>query len=91
VARHEHDDGDHGHPGEAHEHPGSGGEEEQLPDASGWLASSPKTTCPACGAPGALMLGGGVFCPGCGDLTTNPGYRLRSGEDPAAGSDPGPD
>jgi uncharacterized Zn finger protein (UPF0148 family) len=39
---------------------------------SEWIAAASTTTCPACGASGALMLGGGVFCPICGEVT--PGY-----------------
>ena len=52
-----------------HEHDG-----EEAPDMSEWLASANTTTCPACDAPGALRLGGGIFCPACGEVTTNPGY-----------------
>ncbi len=47
-------------------------DEETAPDMSEWLSTASTTTCPACGAPGALMLGGGVFCPACGRVT--PGY-----------------
>jgi hypothetical protein len=63
---------DHDHPHEddhEHEH------HEDAPDMSGWLASSNKTACPSCGAAGAVTLGGGIFCPTCGEVTTNPGYQ----------------
>jgi hypothetical protein len=50
-------------------------DEQDVPDVSEWAASAPTTTCPACGARGAVMLGGGVFCPTCGEVSTNPGYR----------------
>jgi ribosomal protein L37AE/L43A len=49
-------------------------EEEAEPDISEWSASTKKLTCPACGAAGAVSLGGGIFCPTCGEVTTNPGY-----------------
>jgi uncharacterized Zn finger protein (UPF0148 family) len=49
-------------------------EDEEVPDISEWSATTKKLTCPACGAPGALALGGGVFCPTCGEVSTNPGY-----------------
>jgi ribosomal protein S27AE len=49
--------------------------EEQEPDISEWSAATKKTTCPSCGAAGAVTLGGGVFCPTCGEVTMNPGYR----------------
>jgi hypothetical protein len=55
-----------------HEH-----DEEEPPDMSEWLASANTTICPACGASGALTLGGGVFCPACGEVT--PGYGPPSG------------
>lgn len=63
--------------GEEHDHPHDHEHEhfEDAPDMSDWLASSNKTTCPACGASGAVTLGGGIFCPTCGEVTTNPGYR----------------
>jgi hypothetical protein len=50
-----------------HEH-----DEEEVPDMSEWLATANTATCPSCGAPGALMLGGGIFCPSCGEVS--PGY-----------------
>ena len=65
---HDHDHGEHDH-----EHP-----EEDVPDMSEWLQSADTATCPACGASGALMLGGGLFCPACGQVTTNPGYQPPS-------------
>ena len=49
-------------------------EEEEVPDISEWSSTTKKLTCPACGAAGALTLGGGVFCPACGEVSTNPGY-----------------
>jgi hypothetical protein len=49
-------------------------EDEDAPDISEWNAATKKTTCPACGAAGAVTLGGGIFCPTCGEVTTNPGY-----------------
>jgi hypothetical protein len=57
------------------EHPD---EEEDVPDISDWSSSTKKMTCPSCGAPGALTLGGGVFCPTCGEVSTNPGYTPGS-------------
>jgi hypothetical protein len=65
---HDHEGHDHGHSHE-HEH-----QDEEAPDVSGWVAGNQKASCPACGASGALTLGGGVFCPTCGEVTTNPGY-----------------
>ena len=62
---------DHDHGDEAHDHD----HDEEAPDVSGWLASAQKLNCPACGAAGALLLGGGVFCPTCGEVTTNAGYQ----------------
>jgi len=43
-------------------------------DISAWARSAQTQTCPACGAAGALQLGGGLFCPTCKEVTTNPGY-----------------
>ena len=37
------------------------------------------------------MLGGGVFCPTCGELTTNPGYEAPPGGQPTLGPDTGED
>jgi hypothetical protein len=70
---HEHDHPhDHDH---SHDH---GPEQEQgvgeTSDISAWAASAPTTICPACGASGAVMLGGGVFCPTCREVSTSPGY-----------------
>ena len=89
MGRHEHDDGDRVHADDAHDdaEPAEG---EGLPDTSAWFASSRKTTCPACGASGALMLGGGAFYPSCDEVTTNRGYRSEPGGDRAAGSGAGP-
>ncbi len=63
---HEHHDHDHD---DEHEH-----DEEEAPDISEWSSSVKKTSCPSCGAAGAVTLGGGIFCPTCGEVTTNPGY-----------------
>ena len=49
-------------------------EEEVAPDITAWSASTKKTTCPACGAAGAVTLGGGIFCPTCREVTASPGY-----------------
>ena len=54
------------------------------PDVSGWARSAQTMTCPACEAPGALTLGGGTFCPTCGEITMNPGYQAA----PAAEAKP---
>ena len=43
-------------------------------DISAWASSAQTHTCPACGAAGALQLGGGIFCPTCKEVTANPGY-----------------
>jgi hypothetical protein len=67
--RHEHDDD--------HDHEHDEGEDEDAVDISAWAQSAERRTCPACGAAGALQLGGGLFCPGCGEVTTNPGYEAR--------------
>ena len=75
VSNHEHGRS-HGHHGHEDDEAGA--------DASGWIRSAPTTTCPACDAPGALTLGGGVFCPACGEVTTNPGYQAPS----APGAEP---
>jgi ribosomal protein L37AE/L43A len=61
------------------EHDDHEGEEEDAPDISGWSAATRKTTCPACGAPGAVTLGGGIFCPTCREVTTSPGYTPPAG------------
>jgi hypothetical protein len=53
-------------------------EEGEVPDISEWSSSTKKIACPACGSPGALTLGGGVFCPTCGEVSTNPGYTPGS-------------
>ena len=55
-----------------HEH-----DEEDAPDMSEWAATPHTATCPACGASGAVILGGGIFCPACGEVTTNPGLPPR--------------
>jgi ribosomal protein S27AE len=54
-----------------HEHE----EDEEAVDISGWARSAERRSCPVCGAAGALQLGGGLFCPSCGEVTTNPGYE----------------
>jgi hypothetical protein len=46
---------------------GTGEPEDEVPS---WFETSPKTTCPACGAFGAMTLGEGIFCPSCGEITT---------------------
>ena len=66
VDAHEHHDHDHEHG-------------EDAPDISEWSAATKKATCPACGAAGALTLGGGIFCPACGEVTKNPGYTPPAG------------
>jgi uncharacterized Zn finger protein (UPF0148 family) len=50
------------------------------------VAGNEKANCPACGAPGALTLGGGIFCPTCREVTTNAGYTP-----PDAGPEPSGD
>jgi uncharacterized Zn finger protein (UPF0148 family) len=57
-------------------------------DASAWFSSIRRLTCPACGAAGALSLGGGVFCPTCGETTTNPGFHARPPRDQAEEPEP---
>ncbi len=65
-----------------HDHAASADEpSDDEPDISGWAASAARAVCPACGAAGALSLGGGLFCPACGETSTNPGY---SAPDPAS-------
>lgn len=54
------------------------GDGEDVPDITQWSSTNKKITCPACGASGALTLGGGVFCPTCGEVSTNPGYTPGS-------------
>ena len=79
---HEHDhshdhphDHDHDHEHEGGHGGGHGHDAGEIDaDISGWIAAAPKESCPACGAPGALRLGGGLYCPACGETTTNPGY-----------------
>jgi hypothetical protein len=65
---HSHDDHDHSH--RDHEHA-----EDEAEDVSGWAARAATATCPACGASGALSLGGGLFCPACGEVNTSPGFQ----------------
>ncbi len=84
---HEHEHHDHHEHDHDHEHEHHGHEEEDAPDMSGWLAGAQTSTCPACGAAGALTLGGGLFCPTCGEITTSPGYQAP----PAAARDAEPD
>jgi hypothetical protein len=91
-----HEDG-HGHGENNHGHldrgePAHGtepDEDEERPDASAWIAGAQTASCPACGAARALMLGGGIFCPTCGEVTTNPGYEAPPDEPPSPGPDPG--
>jgi uncharacterized Zn finger protein (UPF0148 family) len=54
--------------------------EELSAAAAAWLRAAQTQSCPACGAAGALMLGGGIFCPTCGEITTNPGYQAPPGD-----------
>lgn len=51
-----------------------------LPDIGAWAAGARTATCPACGAGRALSLGGGVFCPACGVVSTTPGYSRPPAE-----------
>jgi hypothetical protein len=79
-----HDDQhDHGHDHHGHDHD-HGHEhddgDEELPDISEWSSSAQTTTCPACDAPGAVTLGGGIFCPTCGQISTNAGYQAPAPE-----------
>ena len=65
---------DHDHDHDEHDHEDEDEGEDEPPNISAWIASAKTVTCPACGAPGAVQLGGGLFCPACGELSTNPGY-----------------
>ena len=90
---HDHGENNHGHldrgaPAHAHTEPG---EDEERPDASAWIAGAQTASCPACGASRALTLGGGIFCPICGEVTTNPGYQAAPDEPPSPGPDAGED
>ncbi|HEY2218093.1 MAG TPA: hypothetical protein VGH35_02020 [Gaiellaceae bacterium] len=58
-----------------HNHDHEHEEDEDAVDISSWARSAERRACPACGAAGALQLGGGLFCPSCGEVTTNPGYE----------------
>jgi ribosomal protein S27AE len=58
-----------------HDHEHAEDEDEDAVDISDWARTAERRTCPACGAAGALQLGGGLFCPSCGEVTTNPGYE----------------
>jgi hypothetical protein len=83
----EHDHHHHAHDGADHTHdederPGVEGEGE-APDISGWINATPKESCPACGAVGAVRLGGGLFCPACGQMTTVGGYVAPPADAPA--------
>jgi ribosomal protein L37AE/L43A len=69
LTAHDHDHDDH-----EHEH------EELSVEEAAWLRAAQTHSCPACGAAGALMLGGGIFCPTCGEITTNPGYQAPTPE-----------
>jgi hypothetical protein len=60
---------------EDHEH-----DDDEPVDISAWTQAAERRTCPACGAAGALLLGGGLFCPSCGEITTNPGYEAPKAE-----------
>jgi hypothetical protein len=76
---HEHGHGHgHGH-GHDHDHPHDHDHgDADAPDLSDWAASAQTTTCPSCGASGAVMLGGGIFCPACKEVSTNPGFQAPS-------------
>ena len=65
----------HGHDHDEHEHD----QDDDGVDASAWFRSAQRRSCPACGAAGAVELGGGLFCPTCGEVTTNPGYGTPAG------------
>jgi hypothetical protein len=71
---HDHDHSDHDHDHSHHDHDDRAHEDE-AEDVSGWAASASTATCPVCGASGALSLGGGLFCPTCGEVSTNPGFQ----------------
>ena len=90
---HEHEHEHDGHEHHAHDHHdhdhGHGDEDDDQPDITGWVATAPTATCPACGAAGALTLGGGLFCPSCGEISTNPGYQAPPASEPAPEPDPG--
>ena len=64
----------------AHDHDHDHEHEELSADEAAWLRAAQTKSCPACRAAGALMLGGGIFCPTCGEITTNPGYQAPSTE-----------
>jgi hypothetical protein len=66
-----HDHGEHDH-----EEPEAGSAE-----AAAWLRAAQTQSCPSCGAAGAIQLGGGLFCPTCGEITTNPGYQAPPAEE----------
>jgi hypothetical protein len=77
----DHDDHVHGH----HEHESEHGnhhahEDEATPGIARWAAGAASGVCPACGASGALSLGGGLFCPTCGEISTSPGYKPPQAE-----------
>ncbi|HEY4346282.1 MAG TPA: hypothetical protein VGM80_01750 [Gaiellaceae bacterium] len=88
-AAHDHSGHDHGgHDHSGHDHAEHGhGEADDLPDASGWIANTERLTCPACGAAGAVSLGGGTFCPTCGEVTTSAGFQAPA-PPPPAGPEP---
>jgi hypothetical protein len=71
---------DHGHDHHGHDHEHDHEHEDELPDISEWSSSAQTTTCPACDAPGAVTLGGGIFCPTCGQISTNAGYQAPAPE-----------
>jgi hypothetical protein len=60
------------------EHDHDDEDDEEPVDISAWTRSAQTRSCPACGASGALLLGGGLFCPACGEVSTNPGYEAPS-------------
>ena len=67
-------DHDHAH-GHEHEHGHESAGDSSGADAAAWFRAAERGLCPACGEAGALVLGGGLFCPSCGEITTNPGYQ----------------
>ena len=58
-----------------HDHHHDHDHDEDDVDASAWFQAAKTLTCPACGTAGAVTLGGGVFCPTCGEVTKSPGFQ----------------
>jgi hypothetical protein len=81
MSEHDHEHG----PGEEHEHGDELEDEpvrEQDTPAPTWFDTALTTTCPACGAPGAMSLGEGIFCPTCGEVSTPRGPVELGESDP---------